>query len=202
MSLHQPASRHAGRRDATERYGEIRRTPPASPARELVQRVELLQASARDQQTALQDLRDGSAECRKALSDRPPQSSRRPSSFQTRKSDERPRPPCFGQTGLPTSGPLSTFRSAISCCAVIAIFADRATRGVHPRFNCAARKPDNTANSNAVMPVGRRIMAASVASATLTHSKALVRTLAGVAEDSKSRRSVYSRSVISCYLLF
>src|SRR5262249_46115138 len=75
------------------------------------------------------------------------------------------------------------------------------TRGVHPRFNCAARKPDNTANSNALMPVGRRIMAASVASATLTHSKAFVRTLAGMAEDSESRQSVYWRSVICCYLL-
>jgi hypothetical protein len=58
---------------------------------------------------------------------------------------------------------------------------------VQPRFNCAARKPDNTANSNALMPGGRLIMAASVASATLTHTKALVRALAGMAEDSEKR---------------
>lgn len=92
-----------------------------------------------------------------------------------------------GQAGLSTSGARTTFRSATSCCAVIAIFADRSTRGVHPRFNCAARKPDNTANSNALIPVGRLIMAASVASATLTRSKALMRALAGMAEDSEKQ---------------
>ena len=40
-------------------------------------------------------------------------------------------------------------------------FDDRATRGVHPRVNCAARRPDNTANSNAFMPSGRLIIMAS-----------------------------------------
>ncbi len=34
-------------------------------------------------------------------------------------------------------------------------FADCATRGVHPRDNCAARRLDNTANSNAFIPSGR-----------------------------------------------
>lgn len=48
-----------------------------------------------------------------------------------------------------------TFRSATSCCAVTASFSDRGTRGVHPRLSCAARRPDNTENSNALIPSGR-----------------------------------------------
>src|SRR5262249_21709478 len=60
----------------------------------------------------------------------------------------------------------STLRSATSCCAVTVILGDCSTRGVQPRCNCAARRPDNTTNSNAFMPCGRfTIMSLFVASA-------------------------------------
>jgi len=49
------------------------------------------------------------------------------------------------------------FRSASSCCAVTVILDDGGTRGVHPRCNCAARWPESTANSKALIPLGRLI---------------------------------------------
>src|SRR5581483_6675101 len=100
--------------------------------------------------------------------------------------------------GLATdTGARTTFRSATSCWAVIAIFAERTTRGAQPRDSWAARSPANTANSNALMPIGRLIMEASVASATLARTKALVRALAGMAEGSKKRDSQYTAA--PCY---
>jgi Protein of unknown function DUF86 len=49
----------------------------------------------------------------------------------------------------------TTFPSASSSCAVTETFSAGGTRGVHPRCNCAARRPDSTANSKAFIPSGR-----------------------------------------------
>jgi hypothetical protein len=40
----------------------------------------------------------------------------------------------------------------------MATFPDGSTRGEHPRYNCAARRLDNTENSNVLMSSGRLIM--------------------------------------------
>src|SRR6188508_1894181 len=68
-----------------------------------------------------------------------------------------------------------TFRSATSCCAVRAIFAEGSTRGEQPRDNCAARRPDNTANSNVLMSLGRLIMAAALPRAANERAEATSR---------------------------
>src|SRR5205085_8582216 len=52
----------------------------------------------------------------------------------------------------------TTLPSAISCWAVTASFGDTTTRGVQPRLNWPARRPDSTENSNAFIPSGRLTM--------------------------------------------
>jgi hypothetical protein len=64
----------------------------------------------------------------------------------------------YDEAGSAPSRNGSTFRSAISCCAVTDAFWHRSTRGVQPRRSCAARSPLKTANSNALMSTGRLTM--------------------------------------------
>jgi hypothetical protein len=62
------------------------------------------------------------------------------------------------RAGGSTRGIRATRPAATSICAVVITFSVlRATRGMQPRINCAARRPLTTANSNGLEPAGRRI---------------------------------------------
>src|SRR5262245_37925318 len=63
-----------------------------------------------------------------------------------------------GATGSPVARTASTLPSATSCCAVTAFFGDGSTSGRQPRCSCAARRADNTTNSNVFIPSGRLTM--------------------------------------------